>query len=206
MAGLGRRLGWCVAGYAALAWLPLAVSEYHTHVFTIALYYVIVAVGWNLLAGYAGQFSLAQHTFAGIGAYGSALLCLYAGVPILVGIAAGAGLAAVVGYGLGTLCLRMRAIYLALATWAFAESVRLLVAVDDLELDPRLVVEPVQQNLAVVRRPDRAGRDHEHMIRAEPPCALGRRNCAPLCPRLPASWHSAKPILAIARQGIRKYS
>ena len=130
MAGLGRRLGWCVAGYAALAWLPLAASEYHTHVFTIALYYVIVAVGWNLLAGYAGQFSLAQHTFAGIGAYGSALLCLYAGVPILVGIVAGAVLAAVVGYGLGTLCLRMRAIYLALATWAFAESVRLLVAVE----------------------------------------------------------------------------
>jgi len=86
MAGLARRLGWCVAGYAALAWLPLVASEYHTHVLTIALYYVIVAVGWNLLAGYAGQFSLAQHTFAGIGAYGSALLCLYAGVPILVGI------------------------------------------------------------------------------------------------------------------------
>ena len=101
MAGLARRLGWCVAGYAALAWLPLVASEYHTHVFTIALYYVIVAVGWNLLAGYAGQFSLAQHTFAGIGAYGSALLCLYAGVPILVGIVAGAVLAAVVGYGLG---------------------------------------------------------------------------------------------------------
>jgi branched-chain amino acid transport system permease protein len=38
--------------------------------------------------------------------------------------------AAAVGYGLGSLCLRMRAIYLALATWAFAESVRLLVAVE----------------------------------------------------------------------------
>ena len=130
MAGLARRLGWCVAAYAALGWLPLVASEYHTHVLTIALYYVIVAVGWNLLAGYAGQFSLAQHTFAGIGAYGSALLCLYAGVPILAGIAAGAVLAAAVGYGLGTLCLRMRAIYLALATWAFAESVRLLIAVE----------------------------------------------------------------------------
>src|SRR5678815_900760 len=110
MAGLARRLGWCVAGYAALAWLPLLASAYHTPDFTIALYYVIVAVGWNLLAGYAGQFSLAQHTFAGIGAYGSALLCLYAGVPILAGIVAGAVLAAVVGYGLGTLCLRMRVI------------------------------------------------------------------------------------------------
>jgi branched-chain amino acid transport system permease protein len=130
MAGLGRRLGWCVVAYGALGWLPFVASEYHVHVLTISLYYVIVAVGWNVLAGYTGQFSLAQHTFAGIGAYGSALLGLYAGAPILVGIAAGAGLAAAVGYGLGTLCLRMRAIYLALATWAFAESVRLLIAVE----------------------------------------------------------------------------
>lgn len=130
MAGLGRRLGWCALAYAALAWLPLVASDYHTHVLIIALYYVIVAVGWNLLAGYTGQFSLAQHTFAGIGAYGSALLCLYAGVPILVGIAAGVILSAIIGYGLGTLCLRMRAIYLALATWAFAESMRLLIAVE----------------------------------------------------------------------------
>ena len=42
----------------------------------------------------------------------------------------GVVVAAVVGYGLGTLCLRMRAIYLALATWAFAESVRLLITVE----------------------------------------------------------------------------
>src|SRR5207245_10330639 len=49
---------------------------------------------------------------------------------ILVGIAAGAVVAAALGYGLGTLCLRMRAIYLALATWAFAESVRLLITVE----------------------------------------------------------------------------
>jgi branched-chain amino acid transport system permease protein len=38
--------------------------------------------------------------------------------------------AALVGYGLGSLCLRMRAIYLALTTWAFAESIRLLVTVE----------------------------------------------------------------------------
>src|SRR3989442_1498926 len=69
-------------------------------------------------------------TFAGVGAYPSALLVLYARVPILVGIVAGALVAAAIGYGLGTLCLRMRAIYLALATWAFAESLRLLVTVE----------------------------------------------------------------------------
>ena len=130
MAPLARRVGWSLVAYAALAGLPLVVTDYHTHVFIISLYYVILAASWNLLAGYAGQFSLAHHTFAGIGAYTSALLCLYARVPILVGIAAGVVVAAVVGYGLGTLCLRMRAIYLALATWAFAESVRLFIAVE----------------------------------------------------------------------------
>jgi branched-chain amino acid transport system permease protein len=130
LSALGRRLGWCLLAYAALAWLPWAVSEYQTHVLTTSLYYVVLAVGWNLLAGYTGQFSLAHHTFAGIGAYTSALLVLYAGMPILVSIAAGVVVAAAAGYGLGTLCLRMRAIYLALATWAFAESVRLFITVE----------------------------------------------------------------------------
>jgi branched-chain amino acid transport system permease protein len=125
-----RRLGICLVAYAALAWVPLVTSEYHTHILVISLYYVILAVGWNLLAGYTGQFSLAHHTFAGIGAYTSALLVQRTGIPILAGVAAGAVLAAAVGYGLGSLCLRMRAIYLALATWAFAESVRLLVTVE----------------------------------------------------------------------------
>jgi branched-chain amino acid transport system permease protein len=130
VAGLTRRVGWCVLIYVALAWLPWVLSEYHTHVLAIAAYYVILAVGWNLLAGYTGQFSLAHHTFAGVGGYTSALLVLYAKVPVLVGIAAGIITAALMGWGLGTLCLRMRAIYLALTTWAFAESIRLLITVE----------------------------------------------------------------------------
>jgi len=119
-----------VLAYGALVWVPWAASEYHTHVLVTSLYYVILAIGWNLLAGYTGQFSLAHHTFAGVGAYTSALLVKFAHVPILVGILAGAVMAAAMGYGLGTLCLRMRAIYLALATWAFAESLRLLITVE----------------------------------------------------------------------------
>jgi branched-chain amino acid transport system permease protein len=130
MPGVLRRIALCLLVYAALAWLPLVTSEYHTHILVISFYYVILATGWNLLAGYTGQFSLAQHTFAGIGAYASALLVERAGFPILAGVAAGAAVAAAAGYGLGSLCLRMRAIYLALATWAFAESVRLLVTVE----------------------------------------------------------------------------
>lgn len=130
MKPLARRLGWCALAYAVLAWPPWVLSEYHTHVLITSFYYVILAIGWNLLAGYTGQFSLAHHTFAAIGAYTSALLVQYARVPMPAGIAAGVVLAAGIGYGLGTLCLGMRAIYLALATWAFAESVRLLIAVE----------------------------------------------------------------------------
>ena len=125
-----RRLGVTFLGAVALACLPWLLSEYHTHIAIVSLYYVILAIGWNLLAGYTGQFSLAHHTFAGIGAYTSALLVHHTGVPIVAGIAAGVVLASAVGYVLGTLCLRMRAIYLALATWAFAESVRLLIQVE----------------------------------------------------------------------------
>src|SRR6201982_3707728 len=130
MPSLLRRLGWCLLAYIGLAWLPWVLSGYHTHVLTTSFYYVILAIGWNLLAGYTGQFSLAHHTFAGVGAYTSPLLVQYAAVPMLVGIAAGVVVAAALGYALGTLCLRMRAIYLALATWAFAESMRLLITVE----------------------------------------------------------------------------
>ena len=145
MRGLAWPIAWCALAYAALAWLPWVLSEYHTHVLATSAYYVILAIGWNLLAGYTGQFSLAHHTFAGLGGYTSALLILHAKVPILVGIAAGIVVAALVGWGLGTLCLRMRAIYLALTTWAFAESVRLLITVEyqitrgDLGLTTRLL-------------------------------------------------------------------
>src|SRR5258707_13027826 len=145
MAGLLRRLGLCLVAYAALAWVPSVPSEYHTHILVISLYYVNIAVGLNLRAGYTGQFSLAHHTFVGIGAYTSALLVQRAWIPILAGVVAGAVVAAVVGYGLGSLCLRIRAIYLALATWAFAGAVRLPVTVGyqitrgDLGLAPPLL-------------------------------------------------------------------
>ncbi|RMF87742.1 MAG: branched-chain amino acid ABC transporter permease [Nitrospinota bacterium] len=116
--------------YLLLSPLPLWAGEYYTHIFVVSLYYVILAASWNLLAGYTGQFSLAHHAFAAMGGYTSALLARYFQVPLLAGIATGGILAMAVGYFLGTLCLRMRAIYLALATWAFAETFRILIAME----------------------------------------------------------------------------
>ncbi len=110
--------------------LPLVASGFVLHVATIAFYYVILAASWNLLAGYTGQFSLAHHAFAAVGAYTSGLLGYHWGVSFWLGIPAGVVLSAAMGVVLGRLVLKMRAIYLAIATWAFAETVHVYLTAD----------------------------------------------------------------------------
>jgi branched-chain amino acid transport system permease protein len=119
-----------LATAALMMFAPLFGNDFTVHVLTISFYYVILAASWNLLAGYTGQFSLAHHAFAAIGAYTSGLLGYHLGVPAWIGIPAGVLLAAVFGLILGRLVLRMRAIYLAIATWAFAETVHIYVTAD----------------------------------------------------------------------------
>ena len=110
---------------ALLLVVPLFVTSFGLHVMIIGFYYVILAASWNLLAGFTGQFSLAHHAFAAIGAYTSGLLGYHLGTSMWLSIPAGVLLAAVFGYVLGRLVLRMRAIYLAIASWAFAETVHI---------------------------------------------------------------------------------
>lgn len=132
-APLGATLGaWLVPaataagiGIALLSLSPF-VSDYVLHVLITSLYYTILAASWNLLAGFTGQFSLAQQAFAAIGAYASGLVTTIYGLPPWAGIICGVALSALLGVGLGRLVLRMRAIYLAIATWAFAETVHIL--------------------------------------------------------------------------------
>jgi branched-chain amino acid transport system permease protein len=126
MTGWKRVAALAIAAAVVLAALPLAVDSFGLHVLTISLYYTILAASWNLLAGMTGQFSLAQQAFAAIGAYTSSLLIHYFQVPIGIGIVAGVAVATMFGLGLGRIVLRMRAIYLAIATWAFAETVHIL--------------------------------------------------------------------------------
>src|SRR5437762_9793232 len=109
-----------------LAAVPLFTGEFVLHVLNIGAYYVILAVSWNLLAGFTGQFSLAQHAFAAIGAYVSGLLIYHLKTPLAVSIPAGILAAGLAGYLLGRLVLRMRTIYLSIATWAFAETYRIV--------------------------------------------------------------------------------
>src|SRR5574337_1292620 len=128
MHGRATLWGGLALSCAAAVLLPLGLSSYSQHIAIVSLYYVMLASSWNLLAGYTGLFSLAHHAFAALGAYTSGLLVVRAGVPIPLALASAIGLSGTAGYLLGLLTLRMRAIYLALATWAFAESFRLVIA------------------------------------------------------------------------------
>jgi len=111
-----------------VALAPLRLSEYWQHVAIVGMYYIIMAASWNLLAGYTGQFSLAHQTFAALGGYASGLMIYHLNVSIGVGFVAAVLTTALTGFLLGLLVLRMKGIYLAVATWAFSESCRLTIA------------------------------------------------------------------------------
>lgn len=108
-----------------LAIAPIWLPPYWQNIVIVGMYYVILAASWNLLSGYTGQFSLAHQTFAGLGGYASGLLIFHLGVSIGAGFIAAVLTAGIAGFLLSILVLRMRGIYLAVATWAFSESVRL---------------------------------------------------------------------------------
>lgn len=113
---------------AGVAIAPFWLSEYQQHIVIISMYYIILAASWNLLSGYTGQFSLAHQSFAALGGYASGLMIYHLNVSIGVGFISAVIVTMLTGFLLGLLVLRMRGIYLAVATWAFSESLRLTIA------------------------------------------------------------------------------
>ena len=81
--------------------------------------HVILAVGLNLLMGYAGQISLGHAAFFGMGAYASAILTTRFGWPSLLALAAGLLMTGVIAWLLARPILRLRGHYLAMATLGF---------------------------------------------------------------------------------------
>jgi branched-chain amino acid transport system permease protein len=112
-----------------VALLPLVMtSDYWRGVLIVSMYFAMLAAAWNLLAGYAGQFSLAPAAFGMIGAYTTGLLAYHLGAPPALGIPAAILVAGGVGLALGRIVLRLRGPYLALTTLAFAEIMRLVIS------------------------------------------------------------------------------
>ena len=119
------------AGLAALALaltLPLVLSETQMALTVRALLFAMLGTAWNLMAGYAGQFSFGHAAFFGLGAYAGGYLLTVHGVSPWVGMLVGAALAGAFGALTGFLSFRyrLRGAYFALATFAFAEMLRLI--------------------------------------------------------------------------------
>jgi branched-chain amino acid transport system permease protein len=117
-----------LAVVALLACVPLFVSSpYWLGVFIVSIYFALLALGWNLLAGFTGQFSLAPAAFAMLGAYATALLDYHLKAPLAIGIPAAIAGTALLGWLLGRIVLRLKGPYLALTTLSFAEIARVVV-------------------------------------------------------------------------------
>ena len=112
------RLALIVAATIAIYFLPLALRNYGIYILTLWAVYVMAGMGLNLTVGYAGQISLGQAAFWGIGAYTTAI-ALKAGLPFLVALPMSAGLCFAVGLLLGFPALRVQHHYLAFATLGF---------------------------------------------------------------------------------------
>jgi branched-chain amino acid transport system permease protein len=113
---------------ALLALLPIVVtSPYTLGILVVSIYFALLALGWNLLAGFTGQFSLAPAAFAMLGAYVTALLDYHWKVPLAVGIPAAIVGTALLGALLGRIVLRLKGPYLSLTTLSFAEIARVVV-------------------------------------------------------------------------------
>ena len=121
MAAFGRRNVLLALLAAAIA-LPGFANVYQLFIANLIVVYVMLAIGLNILVGYAGQLAFANAAMFGIGAYATGLLQVQLGWSFWLAFPAGALLAAVVGLALSLPALRLSGLYLALSTLAFAQA------------------------------------------------------------------------------------
>jgi branched-chain amino acid transport system permease protein len=113
---------------ALLSCAPLFVtSPYTLGILIVSIYFAMLSLGWNLLAGFTGQFSLAPAAFAMLGAYTTALLDYHLKVPLALGMPAAILCTALLGGILGRVILRLKGPYLSLTTLSFAEIARVVI-------------------------------------------------------------------------------
>lgn len=106
---------------------PLVLpSNYYLRVMTLIYVFGLAAIGLNLLMGFAGQVSLGHAGFVGIGAYAVGLGPAHFGIPGVYAIWIGAIISALVAAIIGKPILKLRGIYLAVATLGFGFLVALL--------------------------------------------------------------------------------
>lgn len=114
---LGRWLFPAVAVVVGLT-VPFVASNYALSMINLTAITIVASLGLNILIGYTGQISMGHAAFMGVGAYTAAILTTKAGLPFYLAMLVGGAAAAVAGVIFGSPSLRLKGLYLAMATLA----------------------------------------------------------------------------------------
>lgn len=106
----------CLVVLALLSGLPFVASAYVLGLLTLAYYFGVFAMSWDLLFGFAGEVNFGPTFLVGLGAYGAGLLNSQAGWPVPACVAGGAAIAVLGGVLLALPALRLRGPYFGLVT------------------------------------------------------------------------------------------
>jgi branched-chain amino acid transport system permease protein len=111
---------WAVAALALIfvVVIPMAVEEYYLAILNLIFIAIVGALGLNILVGYTGQISIGHGAFMSVGAYTAANLAVRLGLPFWLTLPAGGLMAALIGVIVGMPSLRIKGLYLAIATLA----------------------------------------------------------------------------------------
>lgn len=109
-----------VIGFAVLFFviLPMLLSDYYLSIINLVAIAIVGALGLNILLGYTGQLSIGHAAFMSVGAYTAANLATRWDLPFYITLPAGGLMAALIGLVVGIPSLRVKGIYLAIATLA----------------------------------------------------------------------------------------
>ncbi len=106
----------------------LLKNNYHQYVVNVIAINVILAVGLNIVKGFAGQVTVGHIALAAIGAYTSAVVSTKLGLPFWAALPTAMLVTGLAGAIVGIPSFRLEGAYLALATLGLAESVRIVIS------------------------------------------------------------------------------
>jgi branched-chain amino acid transport system permease protein len=105
---------------AIFAMTQMVTNEYPFFAGYVILQFIVLAVAWSILGGYAGYVNFGTNAFFGVGIYTAVFLTKATGASLAVQIAAAASVGALLGLGVGLLTLRMQGIFFSIATIALS--------------------------------------------------------------------------------------
>jgi len=115
---IGFWIGAIIFLAAALVMTQVIRNEYPFFAGYVILQFIVLAVAWSILGGYAGYVNFGTSAFYGVGVYTAVFLIKSFEAPLPVQIAAATIVGALLGFAVGLLTLRMQGIFFSIATIA----------------------------------------------------------------------------------------